>query len=295
MTTARRPVVVGVDGSPESQAALDYAVELAERRHRPLRLVHALEPENLAAWSTMGWTPDLDIASRDSARDLVEQISTSVRADHPGIEVEAAMREGTCRAVLVSESTDADTVVVGSRRSGALAAVLLRSTGFDIGSKASCPLIAVPHLPDDTAPRSGVVVGVDGSEHSQNTLEYAFAQAADLGEPVVVVHAWNEPPVDPSMASPLAYDASSCAADERAVLSQCLVGWHERYPDVEVEECLQRSRPVTELVTRSAHARLLVIGSHGSAAWRTLLGSVGRGVLHSARVPVAIIHAVERP
>lgn len=294
MTARRRPVVVGVDGSPESQAALDYAVELARSRDLPLRLVHALEPENLAAWSTLGWTPDLTVASRDSAQDLVDEISSSVRSAHPGVEVEAAMREGTCRSVLVAESTDADTVVVGSRRSGALASVLLRSTGFDVGAKASCPLIAVPYLPADPSPRSGVVVGVDGSEHSQHTLAYAFGRAAELAEPVLVVHSWTEPPVDPSMASPLAYDATSCAADERAVLSSCLAGWQERYPDVEIEECLRRSRPVTELVTRSAHARLLVIGSHGSTAWRTLLGSVGRGVLHSAQVPVAIIHGSPR-
>jgi nucleotide-binding universal stress UspA family protein len=302
MTAERLPVVVGVGWSAESRAAVDYAVDLASRKSIPLRLVHAVEAENVAAWSTIGWTPDLNVARGDAARQLVADTAADVQSAHPDLEIQTAIAEGSCNAVLVHESQHAHTVVVGSRRSSGLASLLLGSTTLDIGLRAACPLIAVPHLPDDAddadgtaagrPARRGVVVGVNGSPHSQHTLGYAFAQAAELGEPVVVVHTWTEPPVaDPSMATPMAYAGGTCEEDERQVLEHCLTGWQERYPDVRLERCVQHSRPVAELVARSANARLLVIGSHGAGAFRSLLASVCRGVLHSARVPVAIIHA----
>ena len=56
-TTPRRPVVVGLDRSPQCWAAVEYAAVMAERRGVPLLAVHAYEPSQYTVRSTVGWTP----------------------------------------------------------------------------------------------------------------------------------------------------------------------------------------------------------------------------------------------
>ncbi len=290
MDASARPVVVGLDWSEESRAAVEYAADLATRRSVPLRLVHAVEPENVEAWSTMGWTPDLDTAVRESGRQLLTETVDRLAASHPDLPVTTSLAGGGSSHVLVEESQRAHTLVLGKRRVTGLAALLLSSTTVHVGRRASCPLIAVPARRADDALRSGVVVGVAGSELSQVTLGYAFEQAAELDEPLVAVHTWSEPlAAEPSM-MPLFYTGEGTQSDEQAVLATCLAGWQERYPQVRVEQYVQQCRPVAELVARSARARLLVIGSHGRGGFRRLLGSVSKGVLCSASAPVAMIH-----
>ena len=90
---------------------------------------------------------------------------------------------------------------------------------------------------------------------------------------------------------PLGYDPVMAARDERLVLAESMAGWQEKFPDVSVEHLVVLGHPVPTLVSRSTQARLLVVGSRGHSALRSLvLGSVSHGVLHHATGPVAVVH-----
>ncbi|GAA2552734.1 universal stress protein [Pseudonocardia hydrocarbonoxydans] len=159
-------VVVGVDGSAGSLAALDHALGDAARRRAGLRLVVAVDPPQ--PWAptyrpTLLPVPDdlLDAAvrvGRGWARDAAarRRLATgSGPVDEPGDEpaVEVRAVSGPAAAALLDAARDADLLVVGHRGRGAAASVLLGSVGL-LGSvalrcllEACCPVTVVPPVP----------------------------------------------------------------------------------------------------------------------------------------------------
>jgi len=85
-------------------------------------------------------------------------------------------------------------------------------------------------------------------------------------------------------------DWDAVEQEEQAELAERLAGWQEKYPDVHVQRLVVRDGAARVLVKQSAHARLVVVGSHGRGSVAGLvLGSVGHSVLHRADCPVVIV------
>jgi nucleotide-binding universal stress UspA family protein len=290
MTARRDTVVVGLDQSQIARAAVDHAAETAARRHLRLRIVHSYESLDPYVRATRDGMPDVQRSMRESAEDLTARTADEVRASHPGLDVATRVDVEPAVPVLIEESETAETLVLGSHGAGGFRGHLLGSTTLQVASHAHCPVVAVPT--DDRRPRSGVVVGVDGSHLSQAALEYGLRVASEVGEPCLAVHTWTEPArLGPGVMMPLVYDPELVDDEERLVLAESLAGWAEKYPDVVIEPRVVRGHPVPRLVHEAAGARLLVVGSRGRGAVRSLvLGSVSHGVLHHATGPVAVVH-----
>jgi nucleotide-binding universal stress UspA family protein len=80
--------------------------------------------------------------------------------------------------------------------------------------------------------------------------------------------------------------------EETRHLAQMVGAWAEKFPEVDVRQQVLRRDPVDALVDASRGAELLVVGSRGRGAMRSLvLGSVSHAVLHHSRCPVAVIHS----
>lgn len=290
----RNAVVVGLDRSDPGRAAVEYAADLANRWHRPLRLVRAFEPSQYAVGPTIGWTPNVEAVLRDSAQRLLDETAELLALAYPDLVVETSLVTSSATEALVEESHRAHTLVVGSRGAGGFAGLVIGSTTLHLTSLAACPVIAVPGPPDVDAPRRGVIVGVDGSPLSDAAIEYAFEVAADVGENLTAVHAWQDPtPTGLGIMLPLFHDPVLVAQEERLVLAESMAGWQAKFPDVEVEHTVVLGHAVPALVSRAANARLLVVGSRGLGLIRSLvLGSVSHGVLHHATGPVAVVRHV---
>ena len=293
-TTASRPVVVGLDRSAQAWAAVDYAAALAVRRGVPLLALHAYEPSQYAVRSPLGTMADTDGVLRNVAERLVADVVDVVTHRHPEVQVRTRLEAGSATEQLLEESQRATAVVLGSRGTGGFADLLVGSTTLHVAAHADCPVIAV-RAPDEEAglPHNGVVVGVDGSPVSEPAIEYAFEAAADLGEPLTALHAWHDiTRTGTGRMMPLGYDPAEVLDRERLTLAESLAGWQEKFPEVEVHHKVTIGRhPVDSLVRRSQDARLLVVGCRGRGSVRSaLLGSVSHGVLHHAKVPVAVVH-----
>ncbi|WP_028927720.1 universal stress protein [Pseudonocardia acaciae] len=286
-----RPVVVGVDGSPVALSAVRWAAEEARRRGLGVRLVEAF------AWSD---TMPMDevIATRDyramllsTMRDQVDQAATVARETAPGVRVDGEVVAGYPARVLRAESERAALLVVGGRGAGGVLGLLVGSVAVSMAVHAACPVIVVPEPRDEPVPADApVVVGVDGSSHSEAAVAFAFEAASVRHAPLVAVHAWSDLLFDPEVAPVMDWEAIE--AGEREVLAERLAGWAEKFPDVEVRRVVARDRPAHALLEQAAGAGLLVVGSRGRGRLPALvLGSVSHAVLHRARCPVAVVRA----
>jgi nucleotide-binding universal stress UspA family protein len=285
-------VVVGVDGSPSSEAALRWAVSEARRTRQQLHVVHALETELVLSDREQLGTKEEPAGDDPVVTTAVDVVRTMA----PEVETTPHSVTGFAASTLVAASKIAGTLVVGSHGRSALPSALLGSVSQQVAIHSSCPAVVVREngAPDD-AGSGHVVVGVDGSEASEPALGYGFAYAASTGRSLVAVHTWWWEPLEGiSLGEPWMGDWTEIASQEEALVSESLAGWSERYPDVPVRSHIVRGDPVVELLDQSRGACLLVVGSRGRGGFiGLLLGSVSRRVLKRATSPVAVVRSAE--
>src|SRR5262245_21806557 len=112
----RRDIVVGVDGSPASEAALGWAATEAGRRGCELTVVHVFDWRVIGARAPIGGPLAEDARSR--AEHLVESAVADAKAMVPGVTVHGEAVRGSTGATMVASSASADLVVLGSRGRG---------------------------------------------------------------------------------------------------------------------------------------------------------------------------------
>jgi nucleotide-binding universal stress UspA family protein len=135
------PVVVGVDGSPNSRAALDFAFEAAALRGAPLTAVHAWS--DLPVITVWELTTDWHLVQQNEAKALSRWLADG-RALYPGVPVEqVVVREGPAR-ILLEHARTAQLVVVGSRGRGGFRGLLLGSTSQALIHHAASPVAVIP-------------------------------------------------------------------------------------------------------------------------------------------------------
>jgi nucleotide-binding universal stress UspA family protein len=146
------PIVVGVDGDGENDAALGVAFDEAARRSVPLVAVHA--------WSEAVLDPFLVPLLDRSAVQAEQEKALETRlagwtVKYPGIDVRAVIVVDGAARELVARSAGAGLVVVGSRRRGPVSAALLGSVSQAVLQHATCPVAVV--RPEAVVP--GVTAG----------------------------------------------------------------------------------------------------------------------------------------
>ena len=141
-------IVVGVDCSADSRAALLFALADAARRGVRVEAVSAYRPPDywLDFYAIGTQQPDsVRSAALDRVRTFVAEVLPDGPQPGPEVAVHAAM--GSAADVLLRRSVGAELLVVGSRGHGGLGAVLLGSTSMQCTLHATCP-VTVVHSPE---------------------------------------------------------------------------------------------------------------------------------------------------
>ncbi|MCF6387249.1 universal stress protein [Mycobacterium sp. MBM] len=282
--TTHHGIVVGVDGSPASELAVDWAARDAHLRGIPLTLVHVLPTIDSAMWLDIPISEEwLAARNRKSDEILTDAARIANLATNDEVAVSTLAVEGNTVATLTDLSKDATMVVVGCRGLGAITGRLLGSVSTGLVHHGHCP-IAVFHT--DEHANGPVVVGIDGSPASESAVAIAFDEASRRGVPLVAVHTYSDAVADDGFAYA---DWSMVVEQAEESLAERLAGWQERYPDVSVRRVVARDWPTKQLLEQSENAQLLVVGSHGRGGFAgLLLGSVSSALAHTSRVPVII-------
>jgi len=277
------PVVVGVDGSPDSVRELNWAIDLASRASLPVRVLHARGRGHSDGRSS--------VADDVMARALAHY-------EGPAPHVRASDDDGDAVLLLLEVGEGATAVVLGTRGHGRLVGAVTGSVSQHVTQLATCPVVVVRE-PADQLSRT-VVLGVDLAPEEPDRLApgsvraaaFAFAYADAMRAPLTVLHAWQDPDLDRSgvvLALKPELDAEDRAGALRD-LDRALEHCGKEHPAVEMRSDVRIAHPQRLLVDASQRAALLVVGSRGrSLVPGLLLGSVSQSALHRAACAVAVI------
>ncbi|MCU1472025.1 universal stress protein [Amnibacterium sp.] len=279
-------VVVGVDGSPDSIAALRAGEWAAAARGGTLVAV--------AAWGSpmiVARPPVVLPDEREAAMTVLREAIEDAFHGRCIVPIEAVVQSGRAAAVLVEHSRDADLLVVGSRGHGGFGGLLVGSVSMACTMHAACPVLV---LHDGQAPvaevaRAGgrVVVGVGGSPASAVVLRAAADAAAEMDAELLAVAAWEDTLVNPDDYGDYRVELETSA---RRSLDTALA---EAFPEgrpARLHDVLREGPAARVLVDESRNAELVVVGRSGRSEFAgLLLGSVALPVAEHAESPVLVV------
>lgn len=136
-------IVVGLDGSERSIAALRRAAVLADALGARIHLVAVWQYPTIG---TGAYPVDAELFE-SWARDSIGEAKTKVWGATPPGSLTALVRNGSPARVLIEESRDADMLVVGSRGHGGFAGLMLGSVSMAVAEHAKCPVLVVHDAP----------------------------------------------------------------------------------------------------------------------------------------------------
>ncbi|WP_405015791.1 universal stress protein [Kitasatospora sp. NBC_00070] len=281
----KRAVVVGVDGSAQSEAAARWAAEEARRSGRVLRMLHV-------AADGGGLAPADEPTDRLPAP--VAEIRDRVAAGWPELTISCEQVTGSPYYALAAAGERAGLLVLGSRGLGAVVGRLVGSVGLRTAAHSRCPVVLVTERADGPADGRGeVVVGIQSDRPCDAVLAFAFEQAARRGVALRAVEAWT-PPTGPYVTeAPLGQQAirESLATARLVHLQDALGRWREKFPGVPSEAEVVGGGAADALRVASRGASLVVVGRRapGQPMAAPHLGTVAHVVLHHAHSPVAVI------
>lgn len=283
-------IVVGVDGSAESIAALNTAASIARARRCALHVVSVIPPfpqYNLdpGEEKSRGNVDELRIGLREaSIRDLLHSAGAEKEWTY-----QVVMGRPAAMLTSVAEKRGADMILIGRRDHGVMDRIVGGETTLQVMRLSRIPVLAVPV--DLDGPRS-IVVATDFSAPSARAAKMALEL---LGKSGTLYLVYVEPPVELLPGGFTMPDDSRYPGD--------VVHWFRRLSDslrapegVIVEPVILNGKPVPALLefAERVGADMIAAGSHGhTRIERFLLGSVSTGLARHSPCPVLVTPAAE--
>ncbi|NLE80003.1 MAG: universal stress protein [Rhodococcus sp.] len=290
--SGNRPIVVGIDGSASAEQALSWAVREAALGGCPLSVVttHLVPGLNgVPRQVPIGFADRWEQEGKDRLTRALE-VARDVDPDR-AVEITTTLGVRPPAAELVAQSSDATMLVVGANRQGILQRTMLGSVSSTVVSQAKCPVAVIRAEPgsDVNSLAGPVVVGVDGSEHSEKAVSMAFREASLRNAELLAVHAWSDVilTLAPDGGTPAEW--ARAAENATATLSERLAGYSAEFPEVKVRKSVVQDRPVRHLREHAETAQLLVVGRRGRGGLASMvLGSTSSALVHSAACPILV-------
>jgi nucleotide-binding universal stress UspA family protein len=308
MQDIRGSVLIGFDGSPEAEEAIDCAGRLLAPRRAVVAYVWESVAELLLHSDVDRMSGEMHEAADElDVEDAAEAEALAERgaglAEEAGFQAEPVTSRGRPKAwptlLELAETHGASAVVVGSRGRGGVKSALLGSVSSGLLDHAHLPVLIVPPLDEPAAP-GPVLIGYDGSADSDAAVEAAghllkvrevvlqtvwtsfreVVPGALAGAPMVVTSRGAEE-LDREVREAAQKTAEQGA---RLAVAQGL--------EVQAETAHGDGSPSRTLLEGAeAHrAAAIVVGSRGrSAIGAALMGSVSRALVHHAPTPVLVV------
>jgi nucleotide-binding universal stress UspA family protein len=284
-----KPIVVGIDGSPESFRAAEWAGREAACRDLPVHLLdvwhnpvsnvqYAPDPEALRQWE--------ESRMREAGQQLTDR--------HPNLTLTMQQIYGAAVKELLDAAATSEMLVLGSRGLGTVAGFFHGSVGLHVVARSDRPVVVVrAEEPPESEGSPTVVLGLDLGRPCDALISFAFEEAAARKAALHVTHVWGERKLylstSPALDKRLLTDIQTKRGHE---LSQTLAPWRAKFSDVELKESIVEG-PVAQRMIEAGQDKetsLLVVGrrrQHPPMAVH--LGPVSHAVLHHVACPIAVV------
>ncbi len=268
-------ILVGVDGSGPSRAALVWALKRARDDGSDVSLVHVVDDE----WGQAG--PDVAAGETDEGARMLSAAMEFAHEVAPSTPVAEHLLHGSPAWTLAELADVDDLLVVGTHKTGYLHGRVLGSRSIVVASVAPCAVAVVPDTP--VSGRHGVVVGIGPGDAWHTAVVAGAREAHALGQELSLVHA-------------LPGHTDEAAAEGRATLATASALATRTAPDLEVRSRLSHRQPAEALLDASRASSLLVLGvSRRSSERAGFVGSVTHEVLLNINAPVLVARLSEVP
>ncbi|GAA1756250.1 universal stress protein [Agromyces humatus] len=181
-------ILVGIDGSVASRAAIAWAIARARGLSAEVSLLCVVDDE----WGTIS-DRDLVELRKDAERLTLRELSFARQTDGR-VPVSAAVDVGAPMLELASAAAAYESVVVGSHKSGTFHGYALGARGLQLAATAPVPIAIIPA--SSTNVRSGVVVGAGTAPGWIEAVRFAIREAARTDEPLTVIRSDRDVPFD---------------------------------------------------------------------------------------------------
>ena len=284
------PILVGVDGSPASSAAIRFGAHEALRQRTSIHLVHVV-PNYVPISPMLPLTPaDL----RDRGRKILDQATKEAHEFIAPDNVDSSLLDGARIASLVRAAERARLVVLGAVHHPAVERLLTGSALAGVASRATCPVIAVPANWKPKREHHTVVAGVKSTEHSSELVRRALQIAAERDARLVLLHAWELPnEYDDLIKSRVETDTWADRA--RLAIEHSISGMREAYAGVPLEIRVIHGQAARVLQRASEDADLLLVARRHNAIPFGHLGGTGRAVIRESQCPVEVVPPADEP
>lgn len=258
-------ILVGVDDSVPSRAAIRWALERARVADMRVVLAHALEDE----WDATDKLVMLE--NREAAEALlVAQVAYATSIDD-SIPVTTLLLEGDPLTELADASANAEMLVVGTHKTGFIHGTVFGSKLLALASIANCPVAFIPNLAGKA--RHGVVASAEDTPTGQTTVRFAAAEAGMSSQQLTLV---------------LAAPPTNATIDRR--LSDVLELARSADDSLRVRARLSARGMAEALIDASAAAALLVVGQPRTRPpGVTSLSRVAHDVLLNIASPTIVV------
>jgi nucleotide-binding universal stress UspA family protein len=279
MTGTIHGILVGYDGSPDSEQALAWAACEARWRGTIVTVCHAW-----ARGSFPGAPADNGAsgrAQRAGEQNLAQALRFTRNVMGPG-RAQPLLAPGPATRVLCEHSAAADMVVVGARGRGGLPGMLLGSVSQQVCAHARGRVVVARghwHPAAEYAP-GPVVAGADGSAASRAAIAFAAEEAMLRGVPLQVVCALADAP-----------GRLGGSGRMQEAIDRDIAQLEKQHPELAILRQITVGQPRTALLDAAAGAQLVVVGDRGRGGVSgMLLGSVSQAILQHAPCPAGVAH-----
>ncbi|MEP9383781.1 universal stress protein [Nocardioides sp. KR10-350] len=278
-------IVVGVNGSAGSAAAVRYAAREAIRRDAALRVVH-VPPTALPVYpAAYEMCPaELEAAGRRILGEAAALARDYVASDR----VTTALLKGQRAQALVSEAAGAALLVLGDESLPYAERLVTGWAGDEVIARCATPVALVPSTWRAVGERRIVVAGIRDPRRSLALIEIGLQEARRRDARLVLLHAAYRPGLeDDDLARGV--DPELWLEEDRRILDEVSAPLRERYADVPVELRIEQGRPSQVLQGAAGRAGLLLLTRRPSSAASGAFGLTGRALLHGVPCPVEVL------
>lgn len=294
MNSRYKKILVAVDGSNDSEKALDKAIELSLKNKSTLIIGHVVDYKNYSH-ATL-FAPHLIPAAEKNGKSLLNKSQS--RAHDAGLQdIIITLQGGNPQKMVahrIAEHYDVDLIVIGRSGVGTFEQFITGSVALSTVRQAACDVLIISNEKEHAEYRS-ILVAIDGSDNSLAAFENAVETAKANNGRIMAVHVINTAAASSFNMNPDEILAMLKKNGEN-IMQMCKQIAVERSFE-NIDYVIERGSPKTMLpgsIAEECKADLIVAGTSGlNYVERQFLGSVSERIVLKAPCDVLIVHPPE--